>query len=80
MEVVKGYVVVDDQKGFASTKDRGTASTRDAILDARDESLKHDREALKMERENMQREREVFHREKNEREATLRKELQTSWN
>ena len=27
----------------------------------------------------MQREREVFHREKNEREATLRQELQMSW-
>ena len=50
LDVVKGYVVVDERKGFASTKDRGAASARDAILDTRDESLRHKREALKMER------------------------------
>ncbi len=71
MDVVKGFVV-DNQN-----KDRGAASTQDAILDARDESLKHEREALRMERDNIQREREVFHREKIEREEG-RKQLKVA--
>ncbi len=62
MDVVKGFVV-DNQD-----KDRDAASRRDAILDARDESLRNEKELLRMEREKMQREQAAFLSEKHGRE------------
>ncbi len=59
MDIVEGFVV-DDQD-----KDRGAASRRDAILDARDESWKNEREVLRKEREKMQQERAAFLSENN---------------
>ena len=73
MGFVKGFVV-DDQD-----KDRDAASRRDAVLDARDASLKREKEVLHMERENMQKERAAFISEKNAREeARLRERVATT--
>ncbi len=71
MDIVKGFVV-DDQD-----KDRGAASRRDAILDARDESLKNEREALRKEREKCK-ENEPYSsaRKTNRRKDDCAKELQ----
>jgi hypothetical protein len=73
MDVVKGFVVDNPDK------DRDAASRRDAILDARDESLRNERELLRMEREKMQREQAAFLSEKNEREeGRLRRIIATT--